>query len=47
MSQRAAIPRRLAFSVSPVWRDHLNPLGGKGVIERITVIGTISNNCPG
>ena len=30
-----------------MWRNHLNPLGSKGVIERITVIGTISNNSSG
>lgn len=30
-----------------MWRNHLNPLGCKGVIGRITVIGTIPNNSSG
>jgi hypothetical protein len=30
-----------------VRRNHLNPLGSEGVIERITVIGTISHNSSG
>ena len=46
-SQRATILRCFAFSVAPMRRNHLNPLSSKGVIERITVIGTIPNNSPG
>ena len=46
-SQGAAILCCFAFSIPPVWRNHLNPLGSKGVIERITVIGTIPNNSSG
>ena len=46
-SQGATVLRCFAFSVPPVWRNHLNPLGSKGVIERITVIGTIPNNSSG
>ena len=45
--QRATILRYFTFSISPVWRNHFNPLGSKGVIERITVIGTIPNNSSG
>lgn len=30
-----------------MWRNHLNPLGSKGVIERITAIGTLPNNSSG
>ena len=34
------------FPVTPV-RRHLNPLDSKGVVERITVVGTIPNNSSG
>ena len=39
--QGATILRCFTLSIAPMWCDHLNPLGSKGVIERITVIGTI------
>ena len=46
-SQGAAILCCFAFSIPPVWRNPLNPLGSKGIIERITGIGTIPNNSSG
>ena len=36
-----------SFAVPPMRRNQFNPLGSKGVIERITVIGTIPNNSSG
>lgn len=45
--QGATILRCFTLSIAPMWCDHLNPLGSKGVIERITVIGTIPNNSSG
>ena len=45
--QGSTILRYFAFSVPPMWRNHFNPLGSKGVIERITVIDTIPNNSSG
>lgn len=45
--QGTAILSCFALSIAPVWCNHLNPLGSKGVIERITVIGTIPNNSSG
>ena len=45
--QGATILRCLAFSIAPMWRHHPNPLGSRGVIGRITVMGTIPNNSSG
>lgn len=45
--QGATILRCFTLSIAPMWCDHLNPLSSKGVIERITVIGTIPNNSSG
>ena len=45
--QGATILRCFTLSIAPMWCDHLNPLGSKGVIERITVIGTIPNKSSG
>ena len=46
-SQRTTILRYLSFPVAAMWRNQCNPLGSKGLIERITVIGTIPNNSSG
>jgi len=45
--QGSAILSRFSFSVSPMWRNQFNPLVSKGVIERLTVIGTTPNNSSG
>ena len=45
--QGTTILRCLAFSIAPMWRHHPNPLGSRGVIGRITVMGTIPNNSSG
>ncbi len=45
--QRTTVLRYFTLPVAPVWCNHLNPLGSKGAVERITVIGPIPNNSSG